>query len=34
MEGLIARKKCFKVNLGFIGKKLKFRDPIIIYPEA
>ena len=30
MEGLIARKIDFKVNLGFYWKKLKFWGPIII----
>jgi len=30
MEGLIARKLIFKVNLGFYWKKLKFWGPIII----
>ena len=31
MEGLIARKIDFEVNLGFNQKKLKFRGQIIIF---
>jgi hypothetical protein len=31
IEGLIARKIDFKVNLGFNWKKLKFRSQIIIF---
>jgi len=31
MEGLIARKIDFEVNLGFNGKKLKFWGQIIIF---
>jgi len=31
MEGLIARKFDFEVNLGFNWKKLKFRGQIIIF---
>jgi hypothetical protein len=30
MKGLIARKLIFYVNLGFNGKKLKFRGRILI----
>jgi hypothetical protein len=34
IEGLIARKIVFYVNLGFIWKKLKFRGPITIHPRT
>jgi len=31
IEGLIARKIDFEVNLGFNWEKLKFRDQIVIF---